>query len=172
MSWEHRHDLRSQDPGVWELCWWKGKYICTQSSASLAVALHWVSPIIQAPSRRPASWEVRGQSGCWAADSIPMPAGRPGQAFQGGSWIQSWWVGSGRSSLWARSPHLLLLQQVLPSGFAPSPLHSPHPHDTVMEVASQVPYVWDYKPWQWPSRSNNLFYSDTLFLLFQETLLV
>ena len=173
MSGEHRRDVRSQDPGVWELCWWKGKYICTQSSASLAVVVHCVSPIFQAPSRRPASWEIRAQSACWAADSIPVPAGRPGQAFQGGSWIQSWWVGSGRSSLWARStpppsattgPSLWL--RSLPPAQPPSPRHSVswklHDKYSMYEIINH-----DSGP-----QSLIIFYSDTLFLLFQENLLV
>ena len=77
------------------------------------------------------SQEVRGQSGCWAADSIPIAHSahwKASQAFQGGSWIRSWWVGSGRRSLWDRStsppsattgPSLWL--RSLPSAQSPSP---------------------------------------------------
>lgn len=140
MSWEHEHDLLSQGPGVWELCWWKGNYICTQSPASLAVALHWVSPIIPALSRRPESWEVRGQSGCWAADSIPIAhsahwkarTGLSGRILNlklvGGEWERS---------LWDRSnPTSFCYNRSFPLASLPPSCTVPHPHDplSVMEA--------------------------------------
>ena len=88
MSWEHRHDLHTQNPRVWELGWWKGKYICTQSSASLAGVECHQSPYILEPRR-----VSRGIKGSQRAEEQVAVCSANTMGQWRGSWIQSWGEG-------------------------------------------------------------------------------